>query len=166
MHVNMERKYQNPDGEWVSKPQGAPVTWRPSAYGAAVRDGKVLCIRAAWGSRWQLPGGGVEIDEEIKESVRREMMEETPYDVVDIEDAPFSLHETWFYDTLLEHPVYNHAIVLTFHVEVSQNPIERKLGVEEGEVDTCEWVDFDMLTEETVHYAFWPAIKKLKEFHE
>lgn len=163
MEMQKPRRYQNPQGEWVEKPDHVSVIWRPSAYGAATREGKLLCIRAAWGSKWQLPGGGVEIEEEIKQSVYREMIEETPYDVLGIEDIPFALYETWFYDTLLEIPAYNHAVILVFHVEVSKDPTDRKLGVEEGEVDACEWVSLHELTEDTVHYAFWPAVKKLKE---
>lgn len=62
--------------------EGDPA-WRPSVYGLLERDGKVLMLkdgRTPQG-RWELPGGGMEIGEDVDEALMREFKEETGYDV-------------------------------------------------------------------------------------
>jgi 8-oxo-dGTP diphosphatase len=49
-----------------------------SAGGAVVRDdGRMLAIKRADNGEWVLPGGIVELDEDPRETVRREVLEET-----------------------------------------------------------------------------------------
>lgn len=54
------------------------LTWRPSAYGVVIKDGKVLLLRQFNGH--DLPGGGVEIGETPEEAVLREIKEESGID--------------------------------------------------------------------------------------
>jgi ADP-ribose pyrophosphatase YjhB (NUDIX family) len=54
------------------------------ASGLIVRDGKVLLVRRGkepYRDHWSLPGGGVEPGETIRETVRREVLEETGLEV-------------------------------------------------------------------------------------
>ena len=54
------------------------------ASGLIVRDGKVLLIRRGkqpYKDHWSLPGGGVERGETIREAVKREVLEETGFEV-------------------------------------------------------------------------------------
>lgn len=49
-----------------------------SAGGAVIReDGRLLVIRRADNGEWVLPGGVVELDEDPRDTVRREVLEET-----------------------------------------------------------------------------------------
>src|SRR6266581_1212204 len=49
-----------------------------SAAGAVIRcDGRMLAIRRADNGEWALPGGVVELDEDPRDTVRREVLEET-----------------------------------------------------------------------------------------
>lgn len=49
-----------------------------SAGGAVIRDdGRMLAIRRADNGEWVLPGGVVELDEDPRDTVRREVLEET-----------------------------------------------------------------------------------------
>lgn len=50
---------------------------RTSAYGIYTKDGQVLLTRDADRDRWDLPGGGLEKDENLEEGLRREFEEET-----------------------------------------------------------------------------------------
>lgn len=43
-------------------------------------EGKVLAVKEAGRSFWDLPGGGIEHGETIKDSIRRELKEETGYE--------------------------------------------------------------------------------------
>ena len=56
-----------------------PVTelqWRPSAYGIVIKDDKVL-LSKQFGDKYDLPGGGVDLGEDVKAAVIREVKEET-----------------------------------------------------------------------------------------
>ena len=49
-----------------------------SVGGAVIReDGRMLAIKRADNGEWELPGGIVELDEDPRETVRREVLEET-----------------------------------------------------------------------------------------
>jgi 8-oxo-dGTP diphosphatase len=49
-----------------------------SAGGAVIReDGRMLAIKRADNGEWALPGGIVELDEDPRDTVRREVLEET-----------------------------------------------------------------------------------------
>ena len=51
------------------------LAFRPSVYGVAIRDGKVLLV-PQWDG-YDFPGGGVELGETLDEAFRREVFEET-----------------------------------------------------------------------------------------
>ena len=51
------------------------LSWRPAAYGMVIRDGKVLLSRQF--GKYDLPGGGVDLGEELTAGVLREIQEET-----------------------------------------------------------------------------------------
>ena len=66
-----------------SKTYQVPVdqlTFRPAVYAVIIKDGKVLLAKT-WDG-YTLPGGGMLIDETIKEAVVREVKEETGFDIV------------------------------------------------------------------------------------
>ena len=56
------------------------ISWRPSAYGIVIRDGKVL-VSPQHGIGYDLPGGGVDLGESFETAVVREVKEETGIDV-------------------------------------------------------------------------------------
>lgn len=51
------------------------LVWRPSAYGIVIREGNILLVKEA--GKFHLPGGGVELGEDPKEAVIREVKEES-----------------------------------------------------------------------------------------
>lgn len=64
---------------------GAGVSFRLAAYGVCIDDGRVLLARHVspdGGTRWTLPGGGVEHGEDPFDTVVREVAEETGCDAV------------------------------------------------------------------------------------
>ncbi|KAK4503154.1 hypothetical protein PRZ48_006582 [Zasmidium cellare] len=52
------------------------LQWGISAYGIVIKDGKVLLLKQ-FGHKHELPGGGIEIGEDPKDAVIREVKEET-----------------------------------------------------------------------------------------
>lgn len=51
------------------------LSWRPSAYGIVIKDGKLLTARQF--GRYNLPGGGIDLGELPEVAVIREIKEET-----------------------------------------------------------------------------------------
>ncbi|MDD5731545.1 MAG: NUDIX hydrolase [Patescibacteria group bacterium] len=61
--------------------------YRVSTKGLVVRDGKILLVQEKDG-RWELPGGGLEFDQEIFDSLKREFVEEMGVNVTKITERP------------------------------------------------------------------------------
>ena len=55
--------------------KASELSFRPSVYGIAIRDGKVL-LSSQWDG-WDFPGGGMHLGETINEAFVREIKEET-----------------------------------------------------------------------------------------
>jgi ADP-ribose pyrophosphatase YjhB (NUDIX family) len=66
------------------KPEFTEYDTRLGGYAVVIRDGHVLL--ALWNEpevpTWTLPGGGIELHEDIEDGVVREVREESGYDVV------------------------------------------------------------------------------------
>jgi 8-oxo-dGTP diphosphatase len=60
------------------------LIWRPSAYGILIKDNKIL-VSKQWDG-YDLPGGGVDLNETLEQGVIREVWEETGLEgeVIDI----------------------------------------------------------------------------------
>lgn len=55
------------------------LAFRPAVYAIIVRNGKIL-LSKQWGG-YALPGGGVRVAETTEEALKREVREETGYDI-------------------------------------------------------------------------------------
>jgi len=85
------------------------LSWRPSAYGIVVRDGKVL-VSKQYGNKFDLPGGGIELGETPEQAAIREIKEETGIDAANPQFVtavsqffvwPTAEAPTEFYETIL-----------------------------------------------------------------
>ncbi|EME82148.1 uncharacterized protein MYCFIDRAFT_83601 [Pseudocercospora fijiensis CIRAD86] len=138
----------------------AELQWRPAAYGIVIKDKQVLLVRQ-FGGEYDLPGGGVNIGEDPKTAVMREIMEESGIEAKDpvllgMESSLFraSHSDNKSYHSLLFY--YNCSYVSG---EISISHLDE---VERQYVDTAEWVRLDLIdsikVSSTVDYR--PYIKQ------
>lgn len=120
------------------------LVFRPSAYGLLIKDDKIL-LSKQWDG-YDFPGGGVEIDESIEETVVREFWEETGLKVKPL--YPFYVMTSFFkpqvYDQLERH--WNcqliYFLVEAVGGEISINNLEE---YEKGYTYLPEWISLDDL---------------------
>lgn len=147
------------------KPDGELVRWRISAYGVAQNDkGEILMVLPAWGTAFDLPGGGVEIHERIEEGLRREFYEETGYRV-EVESVPFYVGESDFFMDVSNE--FMHVLILTYRVKII-DPSKRDAHVvntvEGFEIRDMKWVKPHDLKIEDVRSIHWPVIQQIQKW--
>ena len=118
------------------------LVFRPSVYGVAVRDGKVLLIpqwEAQFGPGYDFPGGGVGLGETIDEAFRREMKEETG---LDVERGEVLLCESDFFIHPLTkkpyHTILAYYLCKNIYGEISDKHFDES---EKQYAKKAEWVD-------------------------
>jgi 8-oxo-dGTP diphosphatase len=122
------------------------LSFRPSAYGVVIKDGKILLSRQ-WDG-YDIPGGGIEVGETIEEAVKREVKEETGIDVkvgeiISCQNSFFKLPYT------AEEKAYVNSILAYYLCEVVGGELSAD-GFDEHEqeyADMPEWIDLDKLDE-------------------
>ncbi len=90
-----DMKFYNVKGQEVTSPEN--YGFRPAVYGMLIEEGKLLFIKPIWDERYSLPGGAVELGEELTESIAREFLEETGY-LVEAEPQPIHVDTQLFND--------------------------------------------------------------------
>ncbi len=138
----------------------SPVSWRVSAYAVVVRDGALLMVEPAWAARWELPGGGVELQtqETLAEGARRECREETGYRFTP-SDEPRLVGESFFF--LRRPDRYCHLLKFAVRGTVDDHP-DPAWRRDPDEISMVRWVPLASLAEGDVHYPHWTALRILE----
>lgn len=88
------------------------LVWRPAAYAIIIEHGKILMV-PQWDG-YDLPGGGIDIEEISSEAVIREVKEETGFDVAI--DELVATRESFF--TFRKKGKHTHSIALYYTAHV------------------------------------------------
>jgi 8-oxo-dGTP pyrophosphatase MutT (NUDIX family) len=136
--------YRDRRGNYVPLPAGRSAKARRSGYGIYIRDGKVLVVKPNWIDLWELPGGGLEGDESLGESMIRELSEETGLVVEAYDPEPFYRFHTKFYPDDLDEFFDS---VMNFYL-VNEAKGELMGEDETGEIVTVAWLDVESLKAE------------------
>lgn len=139
------------------------LVWRPSAYGIVVHDNRILLVKEH--GRYHLPGGGLDLGEDPKDGVIREVREETGSTVADPEliDLATSFFSFGADDTPpnLQHV---HSLLIYYSCRyIGSNAADIKLDEYEKTYGLiAEWVDLSRLDEIKVGTTVdWrPVIRK------
>lgn len=151
------RSYTDLSGRIVDGPPSEPVTWRVSCYPIIVRDGSVLLVEPVWANRWELPGGGVELEREetLVEAAARECLEESGYRV-EIDPARLRFLREDFFSVAVS-GAYWHTLLFTVMGTVVADPPAGRAPVAE-EIPRVAWVPVDTLTVDQIHAPHWQAL--------
>lgn len=126
--------------------------FRASAYGVLVENGKVLLKRHPAIDKFDLPGGGIELDETIPEGLIREFKEETG---LSVEIGKLLLVEDSFF-------TYNdedaHGILIFYEVK----RISGTLTINEEDSVEVKYFDIDSLNQNNIHRSCWNMIDVIK----
>lgn len=104
---------------------------------AVIADGRVLLVRHGYVAGWQLPGGGVDPGETAEEAARREVLEETGFEIT----GPmrlFGLYHSTLYTNRDHVALY-----------VAEGAHEARAFVSGYEIREIGWFPLDALPEET-----------------
>lgn len=121
------------------------VEWRPSVYGIVIRDGKILLSPQHGDNRYDLPGGGVEMDESFDAALVREVREETGVDVTP--GKLLALRDNYFKVTFRKPEEVWHSVMVYYACEMIGGEISTD-GLADTELTyakQAEWVAIDRL---------------------
>ncbi len=136
----------------VEKPQWEPVFWRPGAYGVLSNDLGQICLVLPKSKRFmELPGGGMEHDETIAETLKREMFEETWFYVDIVTQNPLYVAENFFFGN--KSKMFFHAFYFVYGCEISKSDSEVQYQQNEwmAEIEKVIWVNIDDIREDNTH---------------
>jgi 8-oxo-dGTP diphosphatase len=120
------------------EPKGDYPT-RRSAYAVVINDGKVLCLLVR--GKYHLPGGGIDPDEDAEEALKREMLEETGYQVIAL--AEIGKANQFFEMTKEGHPLNKLGTFYTAAVDLAH------VGQgQEADHEPC-WIPVDAFLDST-----------------
>ena len=149
------------DGKRVIKPNGRKVIWRPTGYALIFsHDQKsILMVKAHWTTRWLLPGGGLKIDESIKDGILRECLEELLVPVRLTTCEPIEVRERNFYNDGMDR--YSHVLAITYLAELEKEVVTRTFTRDEHlEIAEIVWVPATEVTEDN-SAGFATIVKRL-----
>lgn len=94
--ASIPSEFRNSNYEMVPY-DGSPVHWRISAYGICIIDDQLLLVHHKDEKFYDIPGGGVELEENLDQAFTREGLEEAGWELK--MDQFIYAQSDWFYHT-------------------------------------------------------------------
>ena len=101
--------------------------------------------------KWELPGGKIEFGESPEETVKREVYEETGYNVEVKQIVPYSNVSVWEYKNCIQH-----TIVFSYICKLKD---ENHINIKDKGINEYRWINYDELH----NFDFLPGAKEAIE---
>lgn len=101
--------------------------------------------------KWELPGGKIEFGESPEEAVKREVYEETGYNVEVKQIVPYSNVSVWEYQNCIQH-----TIVFSYICKLKD---EKHINNKDKGINEYRWINYDELNS----FDFLPGAKEAIE---
>ncbi len=126
--------------------------FRASVYGVLIENDQILVKRNPLIHTFELPGGGIELDETLEEGLIREFQEETGIKIrigklLSVEDSFFTFNEQ---DA--------HGILVFYEVK----KISGTISANHEDSIEAKFVDLSSLNKENTQRAFWNIIEQVR----
>lgn len=118
-------------------------------YGICYRDNKLLCIRknknsGPYSGYYDLPGGSQKSGESLKDTLKRELLEETGYLVKQVTDS--TIRDVFVQEQGKSYCVHHIGVLYT--VVLSKNPVTQIVrNIDDGKCNdalACYWLDINL----------------------
>jgi 8-oxo-dGTP pyrophosphatase MutT (NUDIX family) len=123
-------------GKFVRLPRHK-LTFRPSVYAITLRGDKVLLLNTRSTGKYSLPGGGVDVGENMEEALHREVREETGLKIAIDRFAGFR-EQFFYYDPWDE--AYHSFLFFYVCRPLTLDLLENE-AIDDGEVESPQWVN-------------------------
>lgn len=101
--------------------------------------------------KWEIPGGKIEFGETPEDAVKREILEETGYNVKVKQIIPYSKVSMWEYSDYKQHTV------IFFYICELEN--EKHVEIKDNRINTYKWISENELS----NYNFLPGNREAIE---
>lgn len=162
LQVKIMNIFLDANGKKHIKPDKEPIYWRLSGYALVEYQNKFLTVIPTWNTLYELPGGGIEPDENIKQGIIRETWEETGYKIEITKKMPIYLSEEKFYHR--HDKKFYHSLVIIYTAEIVSNIQDTKTinSVDGNEIASIKWQPLSDFTKENTHPIIYPVFNKLQ----
>ncbi len=125
---------------------------KTTVKGIFYNDGKILFAKDHKG-RWELPGGKVEFNETIEETLKRECTEELGFKNIQVGD----IVNAWTFSSTVNDIDY-HFIVLVYECNTDEMIIKPS-----DEHEEHAWIPLDEINELNIRDGYKESVKKYRE---
>jgi 8-oxo-dGTP pyrophosphatase MutT (NUDIX family) len=153
----MRELFRDQFGNEHVKPHDREVKQRFSARGVCIQNDRALVIRPVGSDKWEVPGGRIELGEDIQSAINREFEEETGYSGVIVDLKPILVVTNNFFD--IDNDIYFDSKI-DFYRVLSLEDRNAERIIQNGESEIVEWVAVNLLNTDNCRPLSLQAVQK------
>jgi len=120
--------------------------------------GDILIVKPDFG-RWCLPGGEINLGEGVADGLKRELLEETGYEIILENGPPIYFKDNFFYAPDIDE--YYQSLIMVFKAKINGNKKD-KMKFDNEEIKEVKWVNLDEANKLDKNFILSESIEKIK----